>query len=96
MAIVKDVQRRHFAAEVAAIQKHGIEVAHRKFNRSSDAMVDGSGLLRVGGRLRNYIGRQHEESHRVAVARPGGQKNCVVRAQRRCSPGVGIYTFQVM
>ena len=59
MTIVKDVQKRHFAAEVAAIQEHGKEAAHRKFNRSGASLVkylnlvvDGSGILRVGGRLK--------------------------------------------
>jgi hypothetical protein len=59
VAIVKDVQKRHFASEVAAIQEKGAEVAQRSFNRSGSSpvkylnpMVDGSGLLRVGGRLK--------------------------------------------
>merc|ERR1712198_102188 len=59
VTIIKDVQRRHFASEVAAIQEKGVEVAQRGFNRSSSSpvkylnpMVDGSGLLRVGGCLK--------------------------------------------
>merc|ERR1712198_556269 len=62
VTIIKDVQKRHFASEVAAIQEKGVEVAHRGFNRSSSSpvkylnpMVDGSGLLRVGGRLKKAM-----------------------------------------
>ena len=58
VTIVKDVQKRHFAVEIEAIKEHGIDAAHRKFNRLSvlqvkylNPVVDGSGLLRVGGRL---------------------------------------------
>ena len=32
VTIVKDVQKCHFASEVAAIQENGVEIAHRKFN----------------------------------------------------------------
>ena len=56
VAIIKDVQKRHFASEVAAIRERGVEVAQRSFNCSGSSpvkylnpMVDGSGLLRVGG-----------------------------------------------
>ena len=59
VAIVKDVQKRHFAVEIEAIKEPGVDAAHRKFNRSSTSqvkylnpVVDGNGLLRIGGRLR--------------------------------------------
>merc|ERR1711872_189261 len=59
VTIVKDVQKRHFASEIAAIQEKGTEVAQRSFNRSGSSpvkylnpMVDGNGILRVGGRLK--------------------------------------------
>ena len=59
VAVIKDVQKRHFAVEVEAIKKHGTHVAHKKFNRSHasqvkylNPVVDGDGLLQVGCCLR--------------------------------------------
>ena len=58
VAVIKDVQKRHFVVEIKAIKKHGIHVAHRKFNRSSasqvkylNPVVHGDSLLRVVGHL---------------------------------------------
>merc|ERR1712240_882644 len=56
--IIKDVQKRHFEAEMQEIMKHGTVQAHKSFNRSSrsqvkylNPVVDDDGVLRVGGRI---------------------------------------------
>ena len=64
--IIKDVQRRHFDAEMRKITEHGTIQTHKSFNRSSrsqvkylNPMVDEDGVLHVGGR----IGKSSMECH---------------------------------
>ena len=81
--IVKDVQERHFGQEVRKIKECGTVQAPKLFNQSSwshvkylNPVVDGYGILHVGGR----IGKSSLERHtRFPVILPLRTKKTVIK-----------------